>query len=93
MIHDIKPQANQSLQKLIYLRYFETLPIFLSTQNYLILETIHNEKKKKTVKKTKSTINTMFPFCPRSVILESLFLNTCFLGPKTVNEQVLFIFL
>ena len=50
-------------------------------------------KKKKTVKKTKSTINTMFPFCPRSVILESLFLNTCLLGPKTVNEQVLFIFL
>ena len=50
-------------------------------------------KKKKTIKKTKTTINTMFPFCPRSVILESLFLNTCFLGPKTVNEQVLFIFL
>ena len=92
MIHDIKPRESQSSQKFIYLRYFETVSIFLSTQNYLILETIHNEKKK-TVKKTKTTINTMFPFCPRSVILESLFLNTCFLGPKTVNEQVLFIFL
>ena len=42
--------------------------------------------KKKTVKKTKATINTLFPFCPRSIILESLFLNTCCLGPKTVNK-------
>ena len=75
MIHDIKPRVNQSSQKLIYLKYFERLSIFLSAQNYLVLETIHNEKK--TVKKTKATINTLFPFCPRSIILESLFLNTC----------------
>ena len=78
VIHDIKPRANQSSQKLIYLRYFETLSTFFSTQNYLILETIHNEKK--TVKKTKTTINTLFSFCPRSITLESLFLNTCCLG-------------
>ena len=55
VIHDIKPRANQSSQKLIYLRYFETLSTFFSTQNYLILETIHNEKK--TVKKTMPKIN------------------------------------
>ena len=59
---------------------FKLFPIFLSTQNYFILETIHNEKK--TVKKTKTATNTLFPYCPRSIILESLFLNTCCLGQK-----------
>ena len=44
MIHDIKPRENQSSQKLIYLRYLETHSMFLLTQNYVILETIHNEK-------------------------------------------------
>ena len=34
MIHDIKPRENQSSQKLIYLRYFKTLSIFLLTINY-----------------------------------------------------------
>ena len=48
---------------------------------------------KKNVKKTKTTINTLFPLCRRSVILESLFLNTCFLGLKAVKKQVIFIFL
>ena len=41
---------------------------------------------KKNVKKTKTTINTVFPLCRRSVILESLFLNTCFLGLKAVKK-------
>ena len=90
VIHDIKPWENQSLQKVIYLRCFETLSIFLSTQNYVILETIHNEKK--TVKTTKTIINTLFHFSTRSIILESLFLNTCCLGLKTVNKQVIFTF-
>ena len=38
---------------------------------------------KKTVKETKTTINTLLPVCPRSVILQSLILNTCCLDPKT----------
>ena len=50
------------------------------------METIHNEKK--TVKKTKTTINTLRAFCSRSIILESFFLNTCGLGPKTVNSRL-----
>ena len=91
VIHGIKPRVNQSSQKLIYLKYFERLSIFLWAQNYLVLETIHNEKK--AVKKTKATTNTLFPFCPGSIILESLFLNTCYLGLKTVNKQVILIFL
>ena len=49
------------------LRYFEALSIFLSTQNYVILETTRNEKK--NVKKAKTTINAMFSLCPRSIIL------------------------
>ena len=92
VIHDIKLRENQSSQKLIYLRYFETLSIFLSTQNYVNWR-LFIMKKKKAIKKTKTTINTLFPFCSRSIILESLFLNTCCLGPKNVNKQVKFIFL
>ena len=42
---------------------------------------------KKTVKKTKTTINTLLPLCPRWIILESLFLKTSFLGPKTAKNQ------
>ena len=44
-IHEIKPRENQSSQKLIFLRYFETLSMFLSTRNCVILKTTHNEKK------------------------------------------------
>ena len=46
---------------------------------------------KKTVKTTKTTINSLFPFCRRSIILELLFLNACCLGLKTVNIQVIYI--
>ena len=45
--------------------------------------------KKELLQKTKTTINILFPF----FILESLFLNTCYLGPKTLKKQVIFIFL
>ena len=45
MIRDINPRENKSSRKLIHLRYFERLPMFLSTQNYAILETTNNEKK------------------------------------------------
>ena len=41
----IQAGENQSSRILIYLRYFETLSILLSTQSYVILETTHNEKK------------------------------------------------
>ena len=88
MIHDIKPRENQSSQKLIYLRYFETLSIPYSYQ--LKFLSTHNEKK--TVKKTKTTINTLFLLYLRSIILESLFLNTYCPGPKTVKKQVVLIF-
>ena len=49
--------------------------------------------KTKPVKKTKTSINTLLPFFPRSIILKSLFLNMCCLGSKTVNKQVILIFL
>ena len=77
MIHDITPQENQSSQKLIYLSYFP-YSYQLKIISYWRLFTM----KKKTVKKTKTTTNTLFPYCPRSIILESLFLNTCCLGQK-----------
>ena len=47
---------------------------------------------KKTVEKTKTNINTSFRLCPGSIILKSLSLNTCCLGPKTVKKQATFIF-
>ena len=73
------------------------LKVFWNTFHILINSKLCNTGDyslwKKTVKKTETTINTLFPFCPRSIILESLFLNTCCWGPKTVNKQVIFIFL
>ena len=41
--------------------------------------------------KTKTTINTSL--CPRSIILESLLLNTCCLGPKTEKIGHIYFFM
>ena len=78
------------LAKINLLKVFWSTFHVLINSNYVILETIRNEKK--TVKTTKTIINTLFHFSTRSIILESLFLNTCCLGLKTVNKQVIFIF-
>ena len=72
------------------------LKVFWNTFHILINSKLCNtgdySQWKKTVKTTKTIINTLFHFSTRSIILESLFLNTCCLGLKTVNKQVIFTF-